>query len=141
MERRAIIIAIAVVAVLAIVFSALFYWGLQSYFPSPVAHDTDRWAVIKDANGDSLAVEPSSNATWDQLVQLSQNSTTKWIGGTVEAYGNSWGFRFAPDNITIADFTAEGLQTTVKDLSNNLDYWLGKQAYVSATVAEVHSPS
>lgn len=141
MERRAIIIAIAVVAVLAIVLSALFYWGLQSYFPGPVVHETNRWAVIKDANGDSLAVESSNDSTWDQLVQLYQNGTAKWIGGTVEAYGSSWGFRFAPENITIADFTAEGLQTTISGISGDLSYWLGKQAYVSATVVEVHSPS
>ena len=140
MERRAIIIAIAVVALLAAVFSAIFYWGLQSYYPNPIAHETDRWAVIKDVNEDSLAVEPSSNMTWDQLVQLNQNGTAKWIGGTVQAYGGGWGFRFAPENITIADITAEGLQTTIRDVSNNFDYWVNTQAYVSATVIETQAP-
>lgn len=142
MERRAIIISIAVVAVLAVVFSAIFYWGLQTYYlnPNPIVHETDRWAVIKDMNDDLLAVEPSDNAVWDQLVQLNQTGTTKWIGGIVQAFGGRWGFRFAPENITIADITAEGLQTTIKDLSSNFDYWVDTQAYVSAAVVEIHAP-
>jgi len=140
MERRAIIISIAVVAVLAVVFSAVAYWVIQTYYLNPIVHETDRWAVIKDANGDLLAVEPSDNAVWDQLVQLNQNGTVKWIGGIVQAYGGRWGFRFAPENITIADITAEGLQTTIKDLSSNFDYWVDTQAYVSASVAEIHTP-
>lgn len=140
MERRSIIIAVAIVAVMAAVFSAVFYWTLQSYYLNSIAHETDRWAVIKDLNGDLLAVEPSSDAVWDQLAQLNQNGTTKWIGGTVQTFGGKWGFRFAPENITVTDITAEGLQTTIRDLSSSFDYWVDTQAYVFATVVEVHSP-
>ncbi len=140
MERRSIIIAIAIVAVMAAVFSAIFYWTLQSYYLNPIAYETDRWAVIKDVNGDLLAVEPSNDAVWEQLVQLSQNGTTKWVGGIVQIYGGRWGFRFAPENITITDIAEEGLQTTIRDLSSNLDNWLNIWAYVSATVVEIHSP-
>ena len=141
MERRSIIIAVAIVAVMAVAFSVIFYWVLQSDYLNPIAHETDRWAVIEDANGDLLAVEPSDITVWDQLVQLNQNETTKWIGGLVQAFGGRWGFRFAPENITIADITTEGSQTTIRDLSNNFDYWVDTQAYVSATVVEIHSTS
>ncbi len=140
MERRSIIIAVAIVAVMAAAFSAIFYWMLQSYYLNPIVHETDRWAVVRDMNGDPLAVKPSSDVVWEQLVQLGQNGTTKWIGGIVQTLGGRWGFRFAPENITIGDITAEGLQTTIRDLSSNLDYWLGTWAYVSATVVEINSP-
>ncbi len=141
MERRSIIIAVVIVAFMAAIFSAVFYWTLQSYYLNPIVHETDQWAVIKDVNGDLLAVETSSDVTWDQLVQLNQNGTTEWIGGIVQAFGGRWGFRFAPENITITDITVEGLQTTIRDLSNNLDNWLDTQAYVSVTVVEIHSPA
>jgi hypothetical protein len=67
------------------------------------------------------------------------NGTRMFVGGIVEKYGNKWGFRFKPDSVTIAQVTAEGLQATIKYISENLDYWLDGYAYVSSKVVETHS--
>ena len=56
-------------------------------------------------------------------------------------YDNRWGFRFDPNNVTVAEFTAEGLQATIRYISENLDYWLDGWAYVHAKVTEIHSKS
>jgi len=86
-------------------------------------------------------VETVSDEVWSQLVQLHQNGSRLWIGGIVEKYNNSWGFRFKPENLIVAEVTAEGLQATIRYISENLDYWLDGWAYVSAKVTETHFPA
>jgi len=110
--------------------------------PDSLKHETDRWAVIKDVNGDRIAVETVSDEVWSQLVQLNQNGSERFVGGIVVKYNNRWGFRFDPNTVTVAEVTAEGLQATIRYISKNLDYWLTiGWAYVHAKFTEIHSKS
>ena len=138
MNKR-IILAVAVFVVLAI--AIVLVWNYVNYldYLSEIVHETDRWAVIEDLNSYHVAVEPSSDNVWDQLVRLYQNGTSMWIGGIVEEYGGKWGFRFKPETVTVAEVTAEGLQATIQYISENLNYWLDLGwAYVDAIVTEIH---
>jgi hypothetical protein len=128
----AVLVGVAAVASLAV-------WLNYTDAQNAVKHDTNRWAVIQDTNGDKIAVEPSNSQVWSELVQLNMNGTRMFVGGIVEKYGNKWGFRFKPDSVTIAQVTAEGLQATIKYISENLDYWLDGYAYVSSKVVETNS--
>ena len=104
-------------------------------------HETSRWAGIIDSKGDIIAVETTCDEVWDQLVDLHHNPTEMWIGGVVEVYENTWGFRFKPDTIIIAHITIEGVQSNIRGISEDLDYWINtwaKETYVLATVTEVH---
>lgn len=130
-------VMVSVVVLVIAVVSLIVFWTYVTA-DNALKHDTDRWAVIQDVNSDRIAVEPTSNQTWSQLSQLYSNKSVRWVGGIVEAYGNGWGFRFKPENVTAAEATAEGLQATIKYISENLDYWLGGWAYVSASVTEIH---
>jgi hypothetical protein len=139
--RTTLLIVSAVIAVLA----SYLVWTnvLLPYFDyqSEITHEPGRWAVIEDSHGHHLAVQPSSEAVWNQLVELSQNKGIKWVGGKVEEYGNRWGFRFTPDTITVADITVEGAQTWIQDISENFDYWANtftQNVYVHAKVLEIH---
>ena len=124
-----------VIAVLSIVV-----WSNHLDYLNQVKHETDRWAVIEDVNRDRIAVEPTSDNIWSELMQLNQNRTRMFVGGIVERFDNKWGFRFKPDTVTVAQFTAEGLQATIRDMSADVDYWLNLGwAYVGAKVVEVHS--
>jgi len=129
----------AIVLVLVIVIGAFV---IANYLETlnALKHETDRWAVIEDVNGDRMAVEPVSDEVWFQMIQMRQNGSRLFVGSIVEKYNNKWGFRFKPDNVTIAEFTAEGLQATIRYISENLDYWLGGWAYVSSKVIETHYP-
>jgi len=100
----------------------------------------NRWAMIEDVNSDCIKVETNSDEVWAKLVQLYQNGSERWIGGIVERYENEWGFRFDPDTIMVAEVTIEVWQTTIRGISENLDYWLGEMAVVGARVIEIHSP-
>jgi hypothetical protein len=134
------------VAVAGLLFAILVFsivvLVLHFEYVSQVEHETDRWAVIQDLNGDRLAVEPVSDHVWSELVQLHWNGTGMFVGGIVERYSNKWGFRFKPDTVTVAQFTAEGIQATIRDISTNIDYWLDLGwAYVGANVVEIHLES
>jgi hypothetical protein len=104
----------------------------------------NRLAVIEDSNGHRIAVEPVSDDVWDSLLTLYQSGGEMWIGGRVEVFltfrpdpNYPWGFRFNPETITVAEVTAEGLQTTIESISDDLDYWLDiGQAYVFARVTD-----
>jgi len=97
----------------------------------------ERWALIEDIHGDRLRVETFSDEVWAQLVWLYYNGSRRWIGGIVERYDNEWGFRFDPKTIIVAEVTIEVWQTTIRGISDNLDYWLGGTAVVGARVVEV----
>ena len=107
-------------------------------------YGAQRLAVIEDSNGHCIAVEPVSDDVWAALVALYQSGGEMWIGGDVETFltfrpdpNYLWGFRFKPGTIRVAEVTAEGLQTTIKSISDNLDYWLDiGQAYVFARVTD-----
>nr|MDO8132619.1 hypothetical protein [Candidatus Njordarchaeum guaymaensis] len=131
---------IGIVTVLAASVLGAFLWISYSDMMFELRHDTDRWAVIEDREGSRMAVEPMNDEIWDKITQLYQNQSTRFLGGIVERYENKWSFRFKPENVTVAEFTAEGLQANIRYISEHLEYWLGGWAYVAARVTETHSP-
>lgn len=123
------------------IVSALVWWNS---FVDVAASAENRIAIIEDVNGDRIGVEPTSDEVWNRLVELYHTRDKMWIGGVVEVFifirpdpNYSWGFRFKPETVIVAEITAEGLQTTIRDICENLDYWrqLG-QAYVFANVVD-----
>ncbi len=130
---------IGVIVVLAAVTLGALGWMSYSDLMSAVKHETARWAVIVDREGNRMAVEPARDEVWLEITQLCQNQSMRFVGGIVERYDNKWGFRFKPENVTVAEFTAEGLQANIRYISEHLEYWLGGWAYVTATVAETHA--
>lgn len=134
---------VASILIVAVVASALLVWGYMNHFEysRKTLHDTERWVVISDSHGDIIAIETTSNEVWSALVNMHQNKAEMWIGGLIEEYGNSWGFRFKPDTINVAEITAEGAQTWIADISENKNYWMttwSKETYVFASVTEIH---
>ena len=130
---------IGIVALLVVSGLGAFLWMSYSDMMFALRHDTNRWAVIADTEGSRMAVEPVNDEVWEEIIRLYENQSTRFVGGIVERYENKWGFRFKPENLTVAEFTAEGLQATIRYMSENLEYWLGGWAYVSSSVTEVHS--
>ena len=118
-------IFLAGLALVALLIASYLVWNYLNYveYLRETVHETGRWAVIEDIDGHHLAVEPAGEEVWSQVVGLYQNGTRMWIGGIVEEYHNRWGFRLKPETITVAQFTAEGLQATIQYISENLDYW------------------
>ena len=139
--RKAYLIGavVVVVAVVALAVAAAVWSGNRAS-PGALKHETARWAVIEDVNGDRMAVETMSNETWSVLVELKQNGSRVWVGSLVETYSNDWGFRFDPRNLTVAWVVDEDVQATVKYVSASFGNWVGRWAFFSVRVVEVHSP-
>jgi hypothetical protein len=138
MKRK--IIALASVILIAVLAAA----G-RIFFLGAALDELPGMAIVKDTNGDRIAVEPTSGEAWDDLVELYHSKGEMWVGGVVEVFifirpdpNYPWGFRFNPENITVAEVTAEGLQATLRDISENVNYWIGMgYAYVLAKVVEL----
>lgn len=134
---------IALVCIPVVVIAAYLAFSFTNYvdYLEKTIHETDRWAVITDSNGDIIAVETTSDTIWSQLVDLHQNQTRMWIGGIVQEYNNTWRFRFQPDTLTIAQITIEAAQSNIKGISEDLDYWMhtwAKETYTLSKVTEIH---
>ncbi|UCH02900.1 MAG: hypothetical protein JSV20_03705 [Candidatus Bathyarchaeota archaeon] len=137
MANRTVIAVILLIAV-----SAVVGWNQLLAMAS---NGANRLAVIEDINGDYIAVEPVSDDVWNSLVTLYHSGERMWIGGRVETFLTirpdphyRWGFRFTSKTIIVAEVTAEGLQSTLRNISENLDYWLHiGSAYVFAKVTEI----
>jgi len=137
MKRWHVGVSVSILVVVLILSAAV--WARYVDSLNAVKHETNRWAVIEDFNGDRMAVEPISDHIWSELVRLNQNGTRMFVGGIVERYDNKWGFRFKPDTVTVAQITAEGLQGTIEYISTHIDDWLNGWGYVSSKVVEIHS--
>jgi hypothetical protein len=134
--KKSAIVAIALASISIIV--GVILWTSYKQPTDEPGHEAKRWALIEDLTGDRIAVGTTSDEVWSQLLQLEQNGSRLRIGGIVETYNNSWGFRFKPDSLKTAGVTAEGLQATIRYVSENLNDWLGQWAYVDAKVIEIH---
>jgi hypothetical protein len=131
-------LGILIVIIILVAASSVIIWNHVDYL-SATKHDTNRWAVTRDVESSLLAIETVDNTVWNQLVQLHQNGTEMWIGGVVERHDYKWGFRFNPETIIIAQFTIEGAQTTIRFLSEDIEYWINFGiAYIGSTVIEIH---
>ncbi len=134
-----------IIALAAIVLITVLVTAGWTYFLGAAADKLPGMAIIEDTNGDRIAVEPTCGEVWDELTQLYLSKGQMWVGGPVAVFifirpdpNYPWGFRFKPENITVAEVTAEGLQTTIRDISEDVDYWIRiGQAYVFAKVVEL----
>ncbi len=139
MRKKAIVVAALVAVVATTSVYVLNYISHMDYL-TKIAHETNRWAVIEDSKGDHIALETTTDYVWNQLVEVYNNKTMRWVGGALMEYKNKWGFRFKPETIVVAEVTVEGAQSWIRSISEELDYWmnLGWVTYVFARVTEIH---
>jgi hypothetical protein len=134
------LVVVAVVVVVLSVSLVLVYLNVD--YANKTKHELPRYVVITDSKNDVISVETSDPEPWRALGALYNTQSQLWIGGVVEDYDNYWGFRFDPDTIVVAEITVEGGQSSIRGISDDLDYWKNtwqNQVYVLARVTEVHS--
>jgi len=123
----------------ALMFASL--WVVSSF--EDQSNNTVNLCTIQDVNGDSLEIQVNSEEVWQQILEMHQTGQRKWVGGKLINATNVWGFTFDPDTIIVAEFTAEGLQTTLEQIKADPDYWFnipGGICYIGAIVTEVNTP-
>ncbi len=85
--------------------------------------------LVGDPDGDrvEILVDPSRQEAIDALMEMHVTGEAKWVGGEIESFDTAFGFRFKPDTIVVADFTAEGSQAVFyRTIRDDFAYW---QAY------------
>ncbi|MGQ9460242.1 MAG: hypothetical protein ACUVRA_03305 [Candidatus Bathyarchaeaceae archaeon] len=115
-------------------------WVAPSFEGHPA--NTVNLCTIQDVNGDSLEIKVNSGEVWQQILEMHRTGQRKWVGGKLINATNVWGFTFDPDTIIVAEFTAEGLQTTLEQIRENPYYWFnipGGICYIGAIVIKVNT--
>ncbi len=82
--------------------------------------------LVEDPDGDrmEIQVDPSRQEAIDALIAMHGTGGAKWVGGEIESFENEFGFRFKPDTIVVADFTAEGAQAVFyRTIQGDFAYW------------------
>jgi hypothetical protein len=94
--------------------------------------------VIRDSHWTTIRLYVEDEAVWQKLLAMKQQNLHKWVGSKLLRDSQSaLGFKFDPENVVVADFTAETFQTWLLDISNRLEYWLDVGfAYVWAEVSD-----
>ena len=84
--------------------------------------------LVEDPRGDRMVVlvDAERNETIDALMEMHRTRKPKWVGGRIEIYDNEFGFRFKPETVIVAQYTAEGLQAVYYHvIQEDFDYWQG----------------
>lgn len=94
--------------------------------------------MIRDSHGAAIRLYVIDTEVWQKLQAMQQQGLHKWVGGgLLRDNSSSWGFRFDPANVNVADVTAETFQTWLQDIADHLEYWLSVGlAYVWAEVID-----
>lgn len=87
MYRRRFFIVFSIIILIVVVLT--WYRFDQLDGSREIVHETNRWAVIEDIDGNHIAVEPTDNDVWNTLVELNQNKTRLWIGGKLKNMGTN----------------------------------------------------
>lgn len=119
MERTTWVVVIAFVAAAGVLLAVI------PLLPPPLAEGE---YLVEDLEGDTMviAVDPAQGEALDALAEMALTGEARWVGGEVEAFENAFGFRFHPDTVVVAEFTAEGLQAgSYRAIQEDFAYWQG----------------
>ncbi len=119
MSGRAYVVQILIGIVLVVV--------LLLYISSRTGLENGEF-LVKDREGDRMRIQVSldMHEAIDALMLMHKNGEGRWVGGELEDSDNEYGFRFDPDTIIVAQFTAEALQAgSFNVIASNLSYWRG----------------
>ncbi len=99
--------------------------GLSWYYLADLTPPREGF-LVDDPDGGlaEILVDPSRQEAIDALIEMHGTGEAKWVGGEVESFENEFGFRFKPDTIVVADFTAEGAQAVFyRTIQDDFAYW------------------
>jgi len=124
--------------ILSLVVVVLLFFGYPTYFfiinNSPeIKHETNRWMLIRDNDGNKIAFETINSSLWDSLTMSYQEYENEGepmsILGVVVSYDNSWQFRLDPSTISMGYGFWKMETYTISEITTNLEL------HLSTTVA------
>jgi len=111
---------VSVVVVIAVALAGVFLLSRPSLGPGEF--------LVEDSSGDRMVIQVdlSRDDAIRALTEMCEAGRPRWVGGKLEVFANKFGFRFKPDTVVVAEFTAEGLQASkYRTIQADFDYWRG----------------
>ena len=129
-ERRKIIELFSLFIILILLF------GYPTYFfifnsSEDIKHETNRWAIIEDYDGNQLAVDAPNRSIWEELRKDWKELRKDYdmlIFGVIVSYDNSWHFRLEPSTLGLCGLGGIIREQTysIIEIANNLDEHLSR---------------
>jgi hypothetical protein len=147
---------IVVVLLISLAATCLPYCVVTAKKPSPPSQDCDGSPIEvlnEDICGISKWMQVADSSTVCEILCHQSSGGKKgkpstpdcellmicWIGGTVVAHPAAEnGFYFEPGTVRVAEVTAEGMQTTICQISLNPDFYDGGLWYVGAFLSDIN---
>ena len=130
--RRKTLEIITLVAILLLLFCFPTYFFIFNNSPQ-IKHETNRWMLIRDNDGNKIAVEAINSSLWDSLKmfyhEYENEGEPMSILGVVVSYDNSWQFRLNPSTISMGYGFWKMETYTISEITTNLE------SHLSTTVA------
>ncbi len=131
-ERRKIIALFSLFVILVLLF------GFPTYFliinnSEDIKHETNRWAIIEDIDGNQLAVDMSNSSIWEQIRKVYETNLSShiFIYGIVVSYDNSWQFRLEPSTVFACKTNYIRMPPrTIIEIRNNLEWHLSMMTVI-----------
>ncbi|MGC9778313.1 MAG: hypothetical protein HZR80_03635 [Candidatus Heimdallarchaeota archaeon] len=126
-ERGKIIELFSVLVILTLLFGYPTYFFISNN-SEDIKHETNRWAIIKDYDGNQLAVDASNRSIWEEIRKDYETNpgSPMFIYGMVVSYDNSWQFRLEPSTVISFIGNIKGPSYTIIEIANNLELHLSK---------------
>ena len=88
-----------------------------------LAHDSSKWAVIKDTNGDQIAFETTNEVYWDVLKRAAGKTkdSNYFAFGKLIYYDNFWGYRIDPVTAYIFNVSDDSTISNIQTISDLAD--------------------
>ncbi len=126
-RRRKIVELFSLVVILLLFFGYPTYFFILNY-SLDIKHETNRWMMISDNDGNKIAVEAINISLWDELAsfyQLYQNSGEQIsIWGVITSYNNTWQFRLAPETLYFRLGIFPSMVYPINEIADNLEMHL-----------------
>jgi len=121
-KRKQIVLFFSFSLILLFIFLVLSF--VFTFSPPDIKHETNRWIIVWDDVGKRIAIEPTEESVWEELLLLKDNISWYSINGLVVPYNNFWHFHFDPSTIELMD-SIRGMATIAR-ITYNLDIYLYK---------------
>jgi hypothetical protein len=127
----------------SLVFSTIIFVPSIVVFLHPIVdkqlvHDSVPWLIVKDEDGNQLAIETTSPSVLDDFLFALRYESPGQIIGEVVSYDNSWGFRFAPSSVRFNFVTniTSPYSEPIEEISSNLpDYFYQNRWFYGSVVS------
>ncbi|NHJ47008.1 MAG: hypothetical protein FK733_04390 [Asgard group archaeon] len=122
-----------------IIFIPSFVVFLEPIVNKRLAHDSAPWFIIRDEEGDLLAIETVHENIFDVFLFALRYNAPGQIVGEIVSYDNAWGFRFDPFTVRFyfIDNMTSPYSQPISEITKNLPGYFNQNRWFYGSVVSV----